>query len=304
MELYFLGTGAGVPSKNRNVSSIALQLLQERGTVWLFDCGEATQHQILHTSIKPRKIEKIFITHLHGDHIFGLPGLLGSRSFQGGTEPVEIYGPIGIRHFVETALEVSQTHLKYEVHFIEINEGLLFEDEQFKIYTKKLQHGIDSYGYRIEEKNKIGELMPERLKEAGIKPGPIYKEIKENPQITLADGTILYRKDFVGPPKQGNVVTILGDTRFSKEHIPFIQDSNILVHEATFGANDEHLAYEYYHSSANQAAQLALAGKVHKLLLTHISSRYQAEDMQPIVEEAQKVFPNTVFVQDFDRVQV
>ncbi len=304
MELYFLGTGAGVPSKNRNVSSIALQLLQERGTVWLFDCGEATQHQILHTSIKPRKIEKIFITHLHGDHIFGLPGLLGSRSFQGGTEPVEIYGPIGIRHFVETALEVSQTHLKYEVHFIEINEGLLFEDEQFKIYTKKLQHGIDSYGYRIEEKNKIGELMPERLKEAGIKPGPIYKEIKENPRITLADGTILYRKDFVGPPKQGNVVTILGDTRFSKEHIPFIQDSNILVHEATFGANDEHLAYEYYHSSANQAAQLALAGKVHKLLLTHISSRYQAEDMQPIVEEAQKVFPNTVFVQDFDRVQV
>src|SRR5690606_2327901 len=131
---------------------------------------EATQHQILHTTLKPRKIEKIFITHLHGDHIFGLPGLLGSRSFQGGTEPIEIYGPKGIRSFVETALNISQTHLKYDIHYVEIDEGLIFDDEQFKVYSKKLQHGIPSFGYRIEEKNKIGELMPEKLKEAGIMP--------------------------------------------------------------------------------------------------------------------------------------
>lgn len=106
MQIEFLGTGAGSPSKQRNVSSLALRLLEERNAIWLFDCGEATQHQILHTTIRPRKVEKIFITHLHGDHIFGLPGFLSSRSFQGGDEPLTIYGPKGIKDFVQTALKV------------------------------------------------------------------------------------------------------------------------------------------------------------------------------------------------------
>ena len=117
MELLFLGTGAGVPAKLRNVTAMALKILQKRNAVWLFDCGEATQHQIIHTNLKPRKIEKIFITHLHGDHIFGLPGLLGSRSFQGGTDKLFIYGPKGIREFIEVSLQVSQTHLKYELEY-------------------------------------------------------------------------------------------------------------------------------------------------------------------------------------------
>ena len=106
MQLEFLGTGAGSPSKQRNVASVALRLLEERNAIWLFDVGEATQHQILNTTIRPRKIEKIFITHLHGDHIFGLPGLLSSRSFQGGTEPLTIYGPVGIKRYVQTSLQV------------------------------------------------------------------------------------------------------------------------------------------------------------------------------------------------------
>ncbi|MED4550999.1 MBL fold metallo-hydrolase, partial [Bacillus licheniformis] len=113
MELLFLGTGAGIPAKTRNVTSVALKLLEERRSVWLFDCGEATQHQILHTSIKPRKIEKIFITHLHGDHVYGLPGLVSSRSFQGGEGPLTVYGPQGIKTFLETALDVSGTHVTY-----------------------------------------------------------------------------------------------------------------------------------------------------------------------------------------------
>ena len=125
MELLFLGTGAGVPAKHRNVTSIALKLLEERNSIWLFDCGEGTQQQILHTTLKPRKIEKIFITHLHGDHIFGLPGLLSSRSFQGGDEPLVVYGPKGIREYVLTSLKVSGTHLKYALSFHEIKYKLL-----------------------------------------------------------------------------------------------------------------------------------------------------------------------------------
>ena len=115
MELLFLGTGAGIPAKTRNVTSIALKLLEERRSVWLFDCGEATQHQILHTSIKPGKIEKIFITHLHGDHVYGLPGLVSSRSFQGGESCLTVYGPKGIKAFLETALEATGTHLNMQM---------------------------------------------------------------------------------------------------------------------------------------------------------------------------------------------
>src|SRR3954454_17958571 len=111
LEVLFLGTGAGIPAKLRNVTSIALKLLEERGTIWLFDCGEATQHQILHTSIKPSRIENIFITHLHGDHIYGLPGMLSSRSFQGGETDVTVYGPKGIKEYIETSLKVSGTYL-------------------------------------------------------------------------------------------------------------------------------------------------------------------------------------------------
>jgi ribonuclease Z len=299
MDLFFLGTGAGVPSKKRNVSSIALQLLQERGTVWLFDCGEATQHQILHTSIKPRKIEKIFITHLHGDHIFGLPGLLGSRSFQGGQSTLTIYGPKGIREFVETSLRVSCTRLTYEIDIVEIEDGMTIEEEQFTIYTKQLQHGIPSFGYRIEEEDQIGELLPQKLKAAGIPPGPIYQQIKQEEAVTLADGTVLLRKDFVGPLKKGRVITILGDTRYSETFIPFIENSDVLIHEATFAPEEEELAYDYFHSTASQAAHLAANAHVKTLLLTHISSRYQEEDIPTILERVKEIFPNTAIAHDF-----
>ena len=159
MELLFLGTGSGVPSKGRNVSAIALQLLEERGATWLFDCGEATQHQILHTPVRPGRIEKIFITHLHGDHLFGLPGLLGSRSFQGGDTPLVVYGPQGISTFIETALSVSGTRIKYGLDVVEIKEGLVFEDEQFVVTAKLLDHGMPSYGFRIVEKDLPGTLL-------------------------------------------------------------------------------------------------------------------------------------------------
>jgi ribonuclease Z len=157
LDIFFLGTGAGIPAKLRNVTSIALKLLEERGSIWLFDAGEATQHQILHTSIKPRRIEKIFITHLHGDHIYGLPGLLASRSFQGGESEVTVFGPKGLKEYITISLSVSQTYLKYPLKIVEIAEGVIFEDEQFIVEARLLEHGIPSYGYRIVEKDRPGK---------------------------------------------------------------------------------------------------------------------------------------------------
>lgn len=302
MEVLFLGTGAGVPAKLRNVSSIALKLLEERGAVWLFDCGEATQHQILHTSIRPRRIEKIFITHLHGDHIYGLPGLLSSRSFQGGETEVIVYGPKGIDRFIHTCLHVSETVLKYPLKVVEIEEGVVFEDEQFFVEARLLEHGIPSYGYRIVEKDRPGTLLVDRLKEAGIPPGPIYKKIKNGENVTLEDGRIIVAKSFVGPPVKGRIVTVLGDTRICKASYELALNADVLIHEATFSKGEENLAYEYFHSTTTQAAQIAKSANVKKLLLTHISSRYNRPDWKLLEEEAKEIFPQVEIAEDFKEI--
>ncbi|MGX7131865.1 ribonuclease Z [Enterococcus songbeiensis] len=305
MELEFLGTGAGVPAKHRNVSSIAFKLLDERNAVWLFDCGEGTQMQILRTNIRPRKIEKIFITHLHGDHIFGLPGLISSRSFQGGNEALEIYGPKGVKNFIQTALKTSQTRLSYPIKYIEIeNEGLLFKDQQFQVYCHKLEHGITSYGFRIVEADHDGELQVAALQELGIAPGPIYGQLKKGMTVALPDGRKISGKDFVGTAKKGRIVTILGDTRKTQNAVALAQNADVLVHESTFNKNEAQMAKAYFHSTTHQAAEVAKNAQVKQLLLTHISARYLGKDVLGLEAEAQEIFPNTKIVKDFDVIEI
>jgi ribonuclease Z len=304
VKVFFLGTGAGVPAKLRNVTSIALKLLEERGSIWLFDCGEATQHQILHTSIKPRRIEKIFITHLHGDHIYGLPGLLSSRSFQGGETEVTLYGPKGLQEYIEVSLAVSQTYLKYPLKIVEIGEGIVFEDDQFIVEALRLDHGIPSYGYRIVEKDRPGTLLADKLMEMGIKPGPIYKKIKNGENVVLDDGTRILAENFLGPAQKGRVVAILGDTRKCENAVKLAREADLLVHEATFSKGEEDLAHDYYHSTTHQAAEVALRAGVKQLCLTHISSRYDREAWKQLVAEAREVFANTVIAEDFKEIDV
>ncbi|EDL64766.1 ribonuclease Z [Bacillus sp. SG-1] len=304
MDLLFLGTGAGVPAKSRNVTSIALKLLEERGSVWLFDCGEATQHQILHTSLKPRKIEKIFITHLHGDHIFGLPGLLGSRSFQGGETALTVYGPPGIREFIEVSLSVSGTRLLYPLHIEEIEEGSIFEDDQFSVEACKLDHALPCFGYRIVEKDKPGVLQAGKLKELGIKPGPIFKKLKEGERVTLEDGRMIDGTEFLGPPIKGRIVTILGDTRPSAAGVKLAENADALIHEATFSKEQERMAHDYFHSTTKQAAETAVAANARKLFLTHISSRFTEEEWPELEGEARETFPESYITSDFFEVSI
>ncbi|MDQ0158554.1 ribonuclease Z [Alkalibacillus salilacus] len=304
MELTFLGTGSGVPSKQRNVSSLALQMHQERDEIWLFDCGEATQHQILQTTIKPRKITKIFITHIHGDHIFGLPGLLSSRSFQDGNTTLEIYGPKGVQEFVESALTLSETRLRYPIHYQELHEGVIFEDEHIRVKSMQLVHGVPSYGFVIEEANQIGPLLPDRLKSLGIKPGPIYEQIKANEVVTLNDGTTINRDDVTGPMIPGRKIAILGDTLPYDRTIDFIRNSNVLVHEATFIDEDADLASDYNHSTNTQAVKIADEAQVKHVLLNHISSRYLRQDLENELDTLKQIHPSVNYVYDFDTFQI
>lgn len=306
MELQFLGTGAGVPAKHRNVSSVALKLLDERNAVWLFDCGEGTQQQILHTSIRPRKIEKIFITHLHGDHIFGLPGLLSSRSFQDGTTPVAIYGPKGVETFVKTAMRISGTRLGYPIQYVEVpeNGGVIFKDEQFTVETLPLAHGIASFGYRIIEADHEGELQAEKLKSLGVKPGPIYGKIKRGEQVTLPDGTVINGKDFVGAKRRGRIVTILGDTRKTPNSIKLGLNADVIVHESTYRKDEAQMAHARFHSTSKQAAEVAADANAKQLVLTHISSRYLAKEAQELEKEARAHFEATILAKDFDVIEI
>ncbi|MGX7417697.1 ribonuclease Z [Carnobacterium gallinarum] len=305
MELLFLGTGAGVPAKHRNVTSIALKLLEERNSIWLFDCGEGTQQQILHTTLKPRKIDKIFITHLHGDHIFGLPGLLSSRSFQGGDMPLTVYGPVGIREYVLTSLRVSGTHLKYPLNFHEISEaGILFEDSQFKVTCLELDHGIQSFGYRVVESDHQGMLQVNRLKEAGVPFGPLYGRIKNGEQVTLSDGRIINGADYVGEAQKGRIVTILGDTRKHPNSVRLAKNADILVHESTFDGADRKIARDYHHSTSLDAAEVAKEAQAKRLLLTHISARYLGKEAYALEKEAQTIFKQSQIVKDFDEIEI
>ena len=304
MELEFLGTGAGVPAKHRNVSSLALKLLDERNAIWLFDCGEGTQMQILRTNIRPRKIEKIFISHLHGDHIFGLPGLLSSRSFQGGEEPIIIYGPTGLENYVRTSLQVTKTHLAYPLEFVELSAGIIFEDKQFSVECMLLNHGIESYGFRVTEADHEGMLQVEKLAELGIPAGPIYGKLKQGQVVTLPDGRVLDGKDFVGESKKGRVLTIFGDTRFTNKSSQFAKNSDVIVHESTFNKNEAKLARAYFHSTTQQAATIAKEAHAKKLMLTHISARYLAKEAKELEEEAKEIFPNTQMAKDFDIIDI
>lgn len=304
MDIFFLGTGAGMPAKQRNVTSIALKLLEERGAIWLFDAGEATQHQILHTSIKPRRIEKIFITHLHGDHIYGLPGLLSSRSFQGGESEVTVYGPKGLKEYIHISLSVSQTYLKYPLKIVEIDEGVVFEDAQFIVEARLLEHGVVSYGYRIVEKDKPGTLLADKLMKVGIQPGPLYKKIKNGEAVTLEDGRTIEPSEFLGPTQKGRIVTILGDTRYCENAISLARNADLLIHEATFSKGEEKLAYDYFHSTTQQAAEIAKLAGCQQLCLTHISSRYDRNTWRELAAEAKEFFPNSDIAEDFKEIHL
>lgn len=304
MDIQFLGTGAGQPSRTRKTQAIALKLLDERNEIWLFDCGEATQHQILETSIKPRKITKIFITHLHGDHIFGLPGFLSSRSFQGSSKDedhtdLELYGPKGLKDFVMTALRMSGSRLGYKIHFHEVEmPGKIFEDDSFEVYADTLDHTIFCLGYRVVEKERPGELDAAALKADGLPFGPLFGKIKSGETVEY-EGKVFHPEDYIGANKLGKVVTILGDTRRTPSAVRLAVGADLLVHEATYEAKESKMARRHGHSTSKQAADVAQEAGVKRLLLTHISARYVGPLVAQLAQEARAVHPNSYVAKDF-----
>jgi len=306
VNITFLGTSSGVPTLTRNVSSLALKLSQS-SEVWLFDCGEGTQHQIIKSNIKSSQIKKIFITHMHGDHVYGLPGLLATLGLSGNSDGIEIYGPSELRGFINSALNTSYCKLSFPLHFVEVENfasqnKTLFEDNKIKVNCACLKHRIPAYGYRVSEKDKPGIFDVKKAEAMKIAPGPIYSELQQGKKVQLADGRSFDGKEFCGPPRKGEKFVYCTDTVFCEAAVSLSKNADLLVHESTFSQEDESMAYEKLHSTTIMAAKTALLSKTKKLIITHFSPRYTNKNAitpSDLLKEAQKVFPNTHLAKDF-----
>ena len=306
MKITFFGTSSGVPTATRNVSSLALKLSQSPD-VWIFDCGEGTQHQIMKSNIKSSQIKKIFITHMHGDHIYGLPGLLATLGLSGNSNGIEIYGPSGLENFIISALNSSCCKLSFPLKFVAVEEyaaqkNILFENDKLKVNCATLKHRLPAYGYRITEKDKPGIFDVEKARNMKIPPGPIYSELQQGKKVTLKDGRSFSGEDFCGPPRKGKSFVYCTDTVFSESAVSLSKNADLLVHESTFSNEDENMAYEKLHSTTIMAAKTAMLSNAKKLIITHLSPRYNSKSpITPtdLLNEAKRIFPNTLLAKDF-----
>lgn len=273
----------------------------------MFDCGEGTQRQILETTIKPRKIKKIFITHLHGDHIFGLPGFLSSRAFQASEEQtdLDIYGPVGIKAYVTNSIRISGSKLPYQIHYHEFDEssmGKILETDKFTVYAERLAHTIFCMGYRVVQKDLEGTLDADALRAAGVPFGPLFGRVKNGQDIELEDGTRIFAKDFISEPRKGKIITIIGDTRKTSASVRLAREADVLVHESTYGKGDERMARNHGHSTNMQAAQIARDAGAKRLLLNHVSARFLGRDCRQMEKDAATIFENVKVVRDLEEV--
>ncbi|MBP0011707.1 MAG: ribonuclease Z [Roseofilum sp. SBFL] len=301
MQITFLGTSSGVPTRSRNVSAIALRLPQ-KSELWLFDCGEGTQHQFQRSDLKVSQLRRIFVTHMHGDHIFGLMGLLASCGLAGSMEHIDIYGPPKLSEYLQGCIRYSQTHFSYPVKVHTVEPGVIYEDAEYRVICGPLKHKVPAFGYRVEEKDRPGRFDVARAQSLGIPPGPLYGKLKKGEWITLPDGRKIHGAKLCGPTQVGRSFVYCTDTIFCEGAVDLAQRADLLVHESTFAHQDAQLAYDRLHSTSTMAAQVALAAKVKQLMLTHFSPRYapgNALQLEDLLTEARAIFPETDMAHDF-----
>ena len=297
MEIIFLGTSSAVPTLERNHPSIALRAFAE---VMLFDCGEGTQRQLIEAKISPMKITKIFISHFHGDHILGLGGLIQSLGFRGREKDLDIYGPKGLHKIINAISSFGYFQINYNLNIHEIQDGTIIETEDYVVECAKVEHNIPSYAYSIREKKKP-LFLREKAEELGIPPGPLYGKLHNGEEVEF-EGRIIKPEQVLGEAKKGKKISYSGDTKPCEAMIRLARDSDILIHESTYEAEDYQRAVDNAHSTSVEAAEIAREANVNELVLTHISTRYTSDEN--ILSEAQKVFKNTKVAKDYMKIDL
>jgi len=300
LRVIFLGTAGSVPTPKRSLPAI---LIQRKGEQLMFDCGEGVQRQIMKAKTGFHKITKIFVSHMHGDHVLGLPGLLQTMALLNRERELQVYGPPGIKRFIEAIQETVQFVLTFPVEIHEITEtGVVCEEEEYLVKTVQANHVILSLAYALVEKLRPGRFYPERAKALGLPEGPLWSKLQQGHKVTLPNGRVLEPERVVGPPRIGRKIVYTGDTRPFKELVEFAADADLLIHDSTLADELAEKADEDGHSTPSQGAGNAKKAKVKQLVLTHISARY--DDSSLLLEQAQKIFMNTKVAEDFMKIEL
>jgi len=299
LKITFLGTGGSFPTKGRGVTSIAIQ---REGELLLFDCGEGTQRQMTKTAVSPMKIDSIFLTHFHGDHFLGLPGLIQTLSLMGREEELKVWGPEGAEERMNSLLEVPVYTKNFEVKVRELSPGDRVDREGYKIKTAETDHSAKGLAYGLIEDQRPGKFHPEEAKSLGLEPGPDFSRLQGGESVELQDGTVVKPEQVLGPSRPGRKIVYSGDTRPTEGIRNLAEGADVLIHEATFSSDMADEAEEASHSTTKQAAEIAKEANVEKLFLTHPSPRYS--DVSVLEEEAEEVFQNTTMAEDLMEFKV
>jgi len=297
LDVVFLGTSGSMPTGKRGLPAT---LVRRGGERILVDCGEGTQRQLLRSDIGLVELEEVFLTHFHADHYLGLPGMLKTFALRGRETPLTLYGPAGLADLVGTLRRIFG-RLTYPVSTVELEPGEALARDGYRIETFATAHAVTSVGYALVEEERPGRFDVQRANELGVPGGPDRGRLQRGEPVTLADGRVVQPSEVLGEPRAGRKLVLTGDTAPVGSVVEAAAGADLLVHEATFLADERERARETLHSTAGEAALAAREAGVKLLALTHVSTRYFGHQ---VVEEAAALFPATVVPRDFDIVTV
>lgn len=297
LDVVFLGTSGATPTAKR---APAATLLRRGGEKLLVDCGEGTQRQLLRCDVGLLELREIFLTHYHADHYLGLPGLLKTYALRGRELPLTLYGPKGLRGLL-TVLRRVFGRLTYELELVELEPGAALARDGYELRAFAVEHGVSAIGYALVEEPRPGRFDVAAADALGVPDGPARGELQNGRPLTLADGTVVSPEQVLGAAREGRKLVLTGDTAPCASVVEAAGGADLLVHEATFLADERDRARETLHSTAGEAALVAREAGVKLLALTHLSTRYFGHE---VVEEARELFPDTVVPRDFDVVEI
>jgi len=300
LSIIFLGTSGSTPTPQRSLPAMAIR---RRGEIILFDCGEGVQRQMIMAKLSFHRKMKIFITHMHGDHILGLPGLIQTMSLFDRQRKLEVYGPRGLKEFIDVIQRTVQYTLTFplEIHEIE-KPGTIYEEAEYTVVAEEVNHVIPSFAFALVEKPRPGRFYPEKARRLGVPEGPLWSKLQKGHAVTLPNGRRVEPSEVVGPPRPGRKIVYSGDTRPCANVARLAENADLLIHDATLDDGLADKAYEDGHSTPSQAAEIAKKANVERLVLTHISARYKSTEK--LLEQAKKIFPNVLVAEDFMKIEV
>ncbi len=300
MKITFLGTGGSVPTTKRGLPAI---LVQRESDQLLFDCGEGVQRQMIKAKCGFNRISKVFISHMHGDHVLGLPGLMQTMAMLNREKKLDVYGPPDLESFLECVRSTLQFGLTFpvEIHTVE-GKGTICNEKEFTISTAPSKHVITSLAYGFIEKSRVGRFHPERAKALGVPEGPLWSKLQQGQKVKSSKGKWVEPEEIIDESRLGRKIVYTGDTRPFDELTALAENADVLIHDSTLDDDLIERSEEDGHSTPSQAAKSAKKAKVKQLILTHISARY--DDTTKLLEHAQKIFKNTIVAEDFMKIEV